>query len=187
CKELDEKSYNELKVFEGRTNKTAEEEDKILDNLREKWEQKKKECNLDRISPKQLNYEELKDVELFMYYPLLYARKHGSPRFVAQLLSLIKGTLLDGRGSVYWGNADTVPSVAIDDVLFYEVIIPQVLLAYVYNDIDKAKEFVKLTTEEPYRLYDKVNGDDDNIARKHWPGTYIEFIDYITEYGTSEA
>ncbi|KAJ1955875.1 hypothetical protein IWQ62_005429 [Dispira parvispora] len=154
---LDKESYTQLKELEEIPEISADEGNKIMKDLYKKWkmEMEKYVAKLNSDTPQELKYADLKDVELFIYFPLLHARKHGSPRYVAQLLSLIKSTLIDNSNPVNQGNTNTSSSVAVDDDLFYDVIIPHVLLAYVHDEgLDKAKEFVSLTEEESYRLYD---------------------------------
>ncbi|KAJ1949259.1 hypothetical protein IWQ62_006763, partial [Dispira parvispora] len=156
-KTLDEESYQMLKELEENPKISADEGNKILDDIIEKWgkEEKKEKQILDNNSPKQLKYDDLKDEELPKHFPLLHARKYGSPRYVAQLLSHIKSTLIDNRTPASEENSGTSSSVAVDDDLFYDVIIPHVLLAYVHDEgIRKAEEFVELTEEISYNLYD---------------------------------
>ncbi|KAJ1968023.1 hypothetical protein IWQ62_001497 [Dispira parvispora] len=167
-KTLDEESYQMLNKLNDNVKLSADEGNKILDDIIEKWEkeEEKEKQNLDNISPKQLKYDDLKDEELFIYFPLLHARKYGSPHDVAQLLSHIKSTLIDNRSPANEENSGTSSSVAVDDELFYEVIIPQVLLAYVHDEgIRKAEEFVELTEGKSYNLYDT----DDPVVYHTFP------------------
>ncbi|KAJ1954238.1 hypothetical protein IWQ62_005804, partial [Dispira parvispora] len=169
---VDKGAHLKLRDLKDNKDLSADDGNKILDDIIGKWkkEVEKEKQILDNISPKQLKYDELNDVELFIYFPLLHARKYGSPRYVAQLLSHIKSTLIDNRNSVNQENTGT-SCVALDDELFYEAIIPQVLLAYVHDEgIRKAKRFVYLTDEDSYHLY-------DNDDQEHWPARYIELID----------
>ncbi|KAJ1967384.1 hypothetical protein IWQ62_001897 [Dispira parvispora] len=176
CKELDKESYTVLKELEEEPGKTAAYGNELLKNITGKWEKDKENYNPKKFAPKTMEYSILEDEELFIWFPLLHARKHGSPRFVANLLSYIKRNLIGKRDTVNKGNTDTSSDVNVNSDLFYDVIIPQVLLAFVDDyDIDKAKEFVKLTQKHSYHLYD----DDDD--QEHWPGRYTKYLDHFEQ------
>ncbi|KAJ1955543.1 hypothetical protein IWQ62_005507, partial [Dispira parvispora] len=180
---LDKKSYTQLKGLVEDPEIPADEGNKMLQDFRKEWEMGVEKYDPRKISDplQELKYEGLEDEELFIYFPLLHARRHGSPHYVAQLLSLIKSTLIDNRNPVNQENTDPSSNVAVDDTLFYDVIIPHVLLAYVHDEgIDKAKEFVRLTEEESYRLY-------DTDIRRAWPGRYEKFVDHIEGYKSSDT
>ncbi|KAJ1958852.1 hypothetical protein IWQ62_004838 [Dispira parvispora] len=170
CKELDKESYTVLKELEEEPGKTVAYGNELLKNITEKWENEKEKHKPKKITLKTREYSILKDEDLFVWFPLLHARKHGSPRFVANLLSYIKRNLIGKRDPVNNGNTYTSSDVDNSD-LFYGVIIPQVLSAYIFDDdIDKAKEFLELTQEHSYHLY------DDDEDQEHWPARYIQYL-----------
>ncbi|KAJ1955763.1 hypothetical protein IWQ62_005457, partial [Dispira parvispora] len=180
-KNLNEEDYAQLKELEKNPDIPADAGNKILQGLRNKWEVAEDKFNPRDFPFERLNYDDLEDEVLFIYFPLLHAHKHGSPHYVAQLLSLIKKSYLAGGDHVNHENTNTSSSVAVDDDLFYDVIIPHVLLAYSQDDIDKAEEFVDVTEILSYRLYDGDNG------REYWPDKYREYLEYIKEYESSRA
>ncbi|KAJ1952871.1 hypothetical protein IWQ62_006123, partial [Dispira parvispora] len=181
-KVLDEESYKNLEKLKDNRELSADDGNEILDDLVKNLEKKKKECDPTNLTPKILKYDDFTNEELEKHYPLLHARKHGSPPDVAEDLARIKKFLMDKLVLVNKKNRDTILSEAVDDTLFYDVIIPHVLLAYVHDEgIDKAKEFVELTRKETYNLY---NVDDH---QEHWPDSYFKYLDHIKKYKTSEV
>ncbi|KAJ1961661.1 hypothetical protein IWQ62_003790 [Dispira parvispora] len=182
CKVLDNESYTALKELEEKPGKTAAYGNELLKNITGKWEKDKENYNPKKFAPKTREYSILKDEDLFVWFPLLHARKHGSPRFVANLLSYIKRNLIGKRDPVNKGNTDTSSDVNVNSGIFYDVIIPQVLSAYVFDDdIDEAKEFLELTQEHCYHLYD----DDDD--QEHWPVRYIQYLGHLDKVKRSKG
>ncbi|KAJ1951999.1 hypothetical protein IWQ62_006320, partial [Dispira parvispora] len=181
-KVLDLESYKNLEKLKDNPEISADDGNEILDDLVKNLEVKKKEYDPTNFTPKILKYDDFTKEELAEYFPLLYICKYHDLRKMTRLLSVIKRTLMNNKNPVNEGNTDPSSRVAVDDTLFYDVIIPHFLLAYVHDEgIDKAKEFVELTRKETYNLYN-VDGH-----REHWPGRYFEYLDHIEKYKTSEV
>ncbi|KAJ1963031.1 hypothetical protein IWQ62_003345 [Dispira parvispora] len=174
CKEFDKESYAKLMELKKVPGKTPEYGNELLKNIIEKWEKERREYQHKPITPKTMDYRVLKDEELFIRFPLLHARKHGSYQFVGQLLSHIKHTPIGKQDTVNKGNIDTSSDVFINSDLFYDVIIPQVMLAYMHDDdFFEADNFLHFTRKSSYHLY------DDEVGQKYWPDKYVHYLDHI--------
>ncbi|KAJ1958503.1 hypothetical protein IWQ62_004889 [Dispira parvispora] len=177
AKKLSEEDYKKLKELEDDANKTAEDGNELLAGLGKKWAYEANTLRLRVLTPEYTilhNYKAADDMVQFLTFPLLHACNHGSPRYVAQLLSLIKSNLMDNRNSANEENTDTSSDGTVDDTLFYEFIIPQILLTYVQDKgIEEAKKFVDSTEEAVYHLYDT----DDRRNRREGYRVYLDFIE----------
>ncbi|KAJ1956383.1 hypothetical protein IWQ62_005312 [Dispira parvispora] len=183
CHMLDEQVYTQLKELKDDRKMLVDEGNKQLEQIIVKLETEMVEYNSDNLprrDSQMVLYRDLTEDKKFMQFTLLQSCELGSFRFVAQLLSLIKSALIDGRDLENQENTENSSNVVVDDTLFYDVIIPVVLLAYVDDKgTRKAKQFVDFTDEGSYNLYD--SGD-----RKRWPNIYIRFLDHIEKHNTLE-